>query len=423
MERSGATGLAAIARDFTTQPGVPLIQVDSTGCSGGQTVATLTQSQFSSDERASAAGQPFRWHVPVRASAGGASAQIITNGPTATISMPGCGPLLINPGQAGYYRTLYHAPQLQALTAAFPTLPVIDQYGLLNDQLALASSGYQPMAAGLALLAKIPASSDAQLVQSAVGTWNNLYDDFDQDHATQALIAARVSKLYGPRLQQLGFVPRQTDSASDALLRGTLIGVLGKLQDPAVTSEANRLFAAWKTNSGAIPGSLKATWLRVIARNADQATWDALHAKARAATGEVERTSLYQLLGRTNDEALAQRALDLALTSEPGKTTSAGIITSVAGQHPRLAIDFALKHLEQVNQLVDISGRSRFMQRLAGGSSDPSLIPILQSYASANLAAADRKPIEQAIDQLRFQGSTLPRIRTEVAAWLQANPG
>jgi aminopeptidase N len=278
------------------------------------------------------------------------------------------------------------------------------------------------MAASLAFLGEVPANANAKVVQLAVGAWSGLYDDFDNDPATQAAIAARVSRIYGPRLQQLGFVPRQSDSATDALLRGTLIGALGKMRDPAVLAEANRLFAAWQTNPDAIPGSLKATWLKVIARNANQATWDALHAKAKAANGEVERTSLYQLLGATSDEALAGRALDLALTSEPGKTTSAGMITSVAGSHARLAIDFVLAHLAQVNQLIDISGRSRFMQRLAAPSNDASLIPILESYASANLAATDRKPIDQAIDQLRFESSTLPRIRSEVSAWLKSHP-
>ena len=41
------------------------------------------------------------------------------------------------------------------------------------------------------------------------------------------------------------------------------------------------------------------------------------------------------------------------------------------------------------------------MQRLAGGSSDAALIPVLEGYANANLAASDRKPVQQAIDRIR----------------------
>jgi aminopeptidase N len=422
VEAAGAAGLSTIAKDFTDQPGVPLIKVGPSQCASGQTVATITQSQFSVDQRAEAAANPRRWHVPVRASAGGATTQIVTAGPTAQIAVPGCGALLLNPGQAGYYRTLYTPAQLQALQGAFGRLAAVDQYGVMNDQLALSTAGYQPMAASLDFLGEVPAAGNAKLVEAAVEEWSALYDDFDKDAVAQAAIASRVSHLYGPRLQQLGFLPRAGEPATDTLLRESLIGTLGKMGDAAVVAEANRLFAAWQNNPNAIPGSLKQTWLRVIARNADQSSWEILHAKAKAASGSVERTSLYQLLGATRDEALARRALELALTDEPGKTTSAGIITAVAGAHPRLAVDFVLGHLAEVNQLIDISGRSRFMQRLVRSSSDASLIPTLESYAIANLAATDRKPIEQAVDRLRFESSSLPRIRAEVKAWLQAHP-
>ena len=422
MERAGAKGLATIASDYITQPGIPLIKVGASQCTGGQTVATITQSQFSADQKAEVSAKPQRWHVPVRASAGGAVTQVLTNGPTAQLTVPGCGPLLINPGQTGYYRVVYTAPQLQALQDAFKGIAPVDQYGLINDQMALAVAAYQPMGAGLNLVAQVPTEANAKVVQSALGLWSAQYDNFAQDKLTQSAIAARVSRVYGPRMQQLGFVPRQGEPATDALLRGTLISTLGKMHDPAVVAEAKRLFAAWQSNPDAIPGSLKQTWLRVIARNADAATWDALHAKAKAATGAVERTSLYQLLGATTDAKLAGRALDLALTDEPGKTISAGMITGVAGGHQRLAVDFVLAHLAQVNQLIDISGRSRFMQRLVTGSSDATLIPTLEAYAKANLAATDRKPIDQAIDRIRFQSSALARIRSEVAAWVKANP-
>ena len=422
MERVGATGLSAIANDFTTQPGIPLIEVGPSQCVGGNTVATLTQSQFSDDERAAAAAQPLTWHVPVRATAGGAVAGIVTSGRTNQIKAAGCGPLLINAGQTGYFRTLYRPEQLHALQSTFGSLGTVDQFGVMSDQLALSAAGYQPMAGGLDFLGEVPGNGNAKLVQAAVRDWSGLYDDLDGDAAAQAAIAARVERIYGARLDQLGFAPKTDEPATDSLLRGTLISTLGKFKDPKVIAEANRLFAAWQSNSNAIPGSLKQTWLGVIARNADQATWNALHAKAAAATGAVERQSLYQLLGAANDPALAQRALALALTDEPGKTTSAGIITAVSGQHSRMAIDFVMAHLQQVNQLIDISGRSRFMQRLSAGSNDASLIPILESYADANLAATDRKPIEQAIDRLRFESTQLPRIKSETSAWLQANP-
>jgi len=62
------------------------------------------------------------------------------------------------------------------------------------------------------------------------------------------------------------------------------------------------------------------------------------------------------------------------------------------------------------------------MQRLAGGSNDASLVATLEAYASVNLAASDRKPIDQAVDRIRFESGKLPRVRSETAAWLAAHP-
>jgi aminopeptidase N len=421
-EEAGAQGLKAIASDFTTQPGVPLIEVGPTQCMNGTTVATLTQSQFSADRREQVIQAPLSWHVPVRATAGGAVARIITNGRNTRLSVPGCGPLLVNAGQTGYYRTLYTPEEAAALVAMVPQLSPVDQTGEVADAMALSSAGYQPMATGLAFLDRMPPTGDAKVIPYILGEWDDLFDLLDADPVPQAGISQRVVRNFGPRLAQLGFTPKANEPAADVLLRSSLIGALGKYRDPHVLAEASRLFAAWKRNPDAIPGSLKTVWLRVIARNADAATWDAIHEKARETSSALERSALYQLLGRAQDEALARRALDLALTSEPGQTISSGIITAVAAQHPRLAIEFVLAHLNQVNQLIDISGRSSFMQRLAGASHDASLIPVLEAYGKANLAPSDRKPIDRAIGRIRAQSSQIGRISAETAAWLRTHP-
>ncbi|MFL6850654.1 MAG: M1 family metallopeptidase [Sphingomicrobium sp.] len=422
QEAAGARGLSVIARDFTTQPGIPLITVSPSQCVNGSTVTTLTQAQFSADRREEAAARPLAWHVPVKATAGGTAAQVVTAGRTTRLAVPGCGPLLLNAGQTGYYRTLYTPQQSAALVARVPQLAAADQYGLIANSVSLSLAGYQPMATGLDLLAAMPANGNPKVVQRIVGRWDDLYDRLEGAPALQAAIAARAQREFGPRLQQLGFAPRAGEPAVDALLRPTLIGTLGKYRDPNVLAEASRLFGAWQQNPDAIAGSLKATWLGVIARNADQAAWNAIRTKAQATNSAIERATLYRLLGRAKDDRLARQALELALTDEPGKTVSSGLITAVAEQHPRMAIDFVLAHLSQVNQLIDISGRSRFMQRLAASSRDPALIPVLDAYAKANLGESDRKPVQQAIDRIRSESVQAARIRSETAAWLATHP-
>src|SRR3546814_20859179 len=90
------------------------------------------------------------------------------------------------------------------------------------------------------------------------------------------------------------------------------------------------------------------------------ADWDKLHRLAQASKSTVERSTLYTLLGAAKDDALAQRALALSLTDEPGQTTSAAIIGRVAGHHAAAAVDFVDANQARVDQLIDASPLVRF---------------------------------------------------------------
>ena len=256
MESAGAKGLTAIARDFTSQPGIPLIEVGPAQCVNGRTVVTLTQSQFSNDRRAEVHAKPLSWHVPVRSSAGvRGPTQVVTSARQTRIEAPGCGVLLINPGQTGYYRTLYAPAQAEGLMAAFPRLHPVDQYGLLSDALALSTAGYQPLARALDLLAAVPAGAHGKVYEKALLSWTSLYEDLTAAPLPRRRSRRAALRDYWPRLQRLGFAPRAGEPPLDALLRPSLIQALGDLGEPRVVGEGQRLLAAWQKDPGAIPGS------------------------------------------------------------------------------------------------------------------------------------------------------------------------
>jgi len=420
-EAAGAKGLTQIAHDFTLQPGVPLIRVGAVTCDSGRSRVSLIQDEFSAD-RKPGSFTPLSWHVPLRvAVVGGQPVTAVTAGRETQVTVPGCGPLLVNAGQTGYYRSLYPAAAAEQLRADFERIDPVDEYGLVRDQLALSEAGYQPMGIGLDFTAAIPTNARPELQSQGLGTWTGLYREFEGDPATQQQIARLIEQRYTPVFAEIGLTPRAGEQPTIATLRPQLIQGLGYVGDPWVNAEARWLFAELQTNPNAVPGGLKQTWLGIVAANADAATWDQLHAMARNASSATERQNLYSLLGATKDEALARRALDLALTDEPGKTVSAGIIGAVAGRHPDLALDFVLAHWAEVQKFVDLSAQSRFIGRLASGSHNEATIARLESYAQANIAASDRKPIDQAITIIRVRLANEPRITSEARAWLRSH--
>jgi aminopeptidase N len=186
--------------------------------------------------------------------------------------------------------------------------------------------------------------------------------------------------------------------------------------EETVASEARRRFAALESDPKALDGPLKTTWLGIAARNESAAEWDRLADMARAAPTATERQSYYALLGGGADEALARRALDFALTGEAG-TTSAQIISAVAGEHPDLAFDFAPANRARVDPLVDDSGRTGYIAGLAAGSRDPAMIGKLERFRDAS-PADERRGIERRIAQIRQRLDSEPRLAAEISAWL-----
>ncbi|HEX8623321.1 MAG TPA: M1 family metallopeptidase [Allosphingosinicella sp.] len=419
VEKAAGKPVTAIAHDFTLQPGVPLIRVESAACRGGRTALSLRQGEFSRDRQ----DQPPRtWRVPViAASLGNLEARTLVSGGSATVGLKGCGPIVVNSGQTGYYRTLYSKPLLDKLTAGFARLRPIDQIGLLADNWGLGLAGYQSAAEAMDMIDAVPADANPQVWARVAAILKSLHGYYEGDPAHQAMLSRYASARLSPVLARIGWTPRKGEAPTVPVLRAELISTLGEMGDAAIVGEANRRLAA--EDPLAKEGPLRATILAVAARNLDSAGWERLRAQARAERSPLVRDQLYKLLGTASDPALAQRALDLALTDEPGATTSAGIVSEVAKSHPDLAYDFAFRNRAKVEALVDISSRSRYLAGLAGESSDPAMIAKLEDYAKRHLSPQSRGRVDVAIasirDRVRVRSTRLP----DITRWLERKAG
>jgi len=401
-----------IAHDFTLQPGIPLIKVESAQCTGGNTVVRLSQGEFTRDRPGKT---PLRWHVPVvAATVGGAGdARTVVDG-EGTLEVPGCGTLVVNAGQAGYFRTLYPQAQVAQLRAGFGKLATIDQLGLMNDIWALGMAGNQPLTDYLDLAEAIPADAAPEVWQDVVGSLMSI-DYYYQGSAGQAAFRKYALGTLRPVFARVGWEAKAGEADSVRRLRSSLIGALAGLGDEAVLAEARRRFEA---GGDAVPVVLRNVILGIVANNADAATWDKLHAQARAETTPLIKDQLYGLLAIAKDEALARRALELALTDEPGATNSAAMLSRVAGEHPDMAFDFAVAHRGQVDQLVDSTSRARYYPGLGGGSRDPKMIDKLNAFADAHIAKSSRRATDTAIAGIQYRLGVIEKRLPEVTAWL-----
>ena len=416
---AGGKPITQVAHDFTLQPGVPLIKVDSAMCSNGETTLKLTQGEFTKDRPNK---QPLRWHVPVIAEVvGNARASTLVDG-FATLKLKGCGPVLVNAGQTGYYRTLYAPAQLAALKQDFGKLTPIDQLGLMSDTWAEGMAGLEPVSDFLDMAKATPADAAPEIWAEVAESLEGLDQYYRGDKARQDRFRAYAVAQLKPAFARVGWDARPDESTSTTLLRTQLIGALSELGDQDMLKEVRRRYDAEATDPKAVPPALRKSILAIVAQHADAATWDKLHAQAKAEKSPMIRDRLYGLLSYAKDKALAQRALDLALTAEPGATNSAGMIRGVAWRHPEMAYDFAMAHRAQVDKLVDSTSGGRYYPSLGSSSFDPAMIAKIKAY-EATIDPSARRPADAVIANIQYRMMVRKDRLPAVDAWLAKNGG
>jgi aminopeptidase N len=419
IEKASKAPVLDIAHQFTLQPGVPLIRVESTQCVDGHTQVRLAQGEFTKDRPDKA---PLSWQVPViAATIGGEPARTVVSGGHATLDVPGCGPLVVNAGQSGYYRTQYPADAFARLHEHLTELAPIDQLGLQLDTWALGMAGLQPASDILDLMAATPADADPQVWGDHMGTLLALDDYYQDDPARRDAFRAFARARLAPVFARVGWEAVAGEPEPVINLRSNLIEALGDLGDPAVIAEARRRYAAQATDPAALPAALRRNVLDVVARHADAAMWDAMHAAAKAETTPLLKDKWYGLLASTEDEALARRALELAMTDEPGVTNTADMIETVAALHPDLAFDFALAHRDALMKILETGSDVQFFPGLAGNSLDPAMVGKVQAYARDHIDAALRRDADTVVANLEYRRRIHDLRIPAINAWLKAH--
>ena len=420
MARSTGLPVAEVAASWTNQAGLPLIRV-STACEAGTTVVSLRQSRLSLG--GPLAGGP--WLVPVRVARGSEERSLMLSASSGRFELPGCTdePLRANAGGQGYYVVAYDSAQRARLAVAFPTLPPADRVALLSDSFLLASSGLQPMADHLGLLAALPqvqGSDRAALLSLALAHWRAL-DTALHDSAVQAPLRAAGRALFGPELARLGWQPAADEDSETSSLRATLIRELANLDDEAVMVQARqRLAAALAPAGGGVATSIRGAVIGAVGVQATDAEFGTLLAAFEATESQEERWLLLSGLAAGRDPRQARRLLEQSINPQlPPNIRSA--IPGMVGANPAhgsTSYDFVLQHWDSLQRAAGVGpfgGRNWLLPGAAASAHDLVMAARLlqdQQRVAGEAGASTAARIAQVIEQRH-------RLREREAAALE----
>src|ERR1035441_10407143 len=100
VQAAAGKPLLAMEADFTRQPGVPLIRVETRQTSGG-TEVTLSEGRFAEDPATIVSAPVQKWRLPATVSTGGTSTTQLLSGLSAvTLKVQGTDTVIVNAGQS-----------------------------------------------------------------------------------------------------------------------------------------------------------------------------------------------------------------------------------------------------------------------------------------------------------------------------------
>ena len=413
--------VAALARGWSEQPGFPLVSVTATCNAGGNRTVTLSQGRFFVDGTTDAAKQ--LWSVPVGlAGAAAPSYVLLTTPQQGGIPAGRCSdPLRANAGGIGYYRVAYDAQTLDANRKAFGTLPDDDKIAMLYDQWALARAGLSPLGSYLGLVNAVGDDRNPVVWSQIVGSLTVL-EGYMRATPQHPLMAAYARDLVAPIARSLGWDPRPDDSAEVAELRRTAIAALGAWADPGTLAEARRRFDRSLTNATSLTPEMRLLVIGIIATNADAPMFNRLSALARSTKDPLLAAQYRGALMHVRDPQLAQRALQIALSSEvPAQQEAArfGYVAIAADWNPKLAWSVFQAHGDAVTRGFTPSARALTLATAVPGIFHDAAPPEqIEAWLKANLPPQASTAIAAGIARARADAATRSRLREGAQTYL-----
>ena len=350
LDKASGRAVSGVAADWTSQPGYPLVSVAARCDPAGRRTVTLTQRRFllQGDDP----GQSH-WRVPMglRSGAGGVAQPLLLSADGQDAPAGRCDqPLSLNPDAVGFYRVAYDPPTLELNRRAFHALPGADRIALLDDQWALVLAAQQELARYLELAEAMGTDLNDRAWSQIIEALAQI-ETYERGSVGHAAFIAYARSLLQPLLGVLGWESRANETVSLQHLRRQVIRQLGEWGDAGVLAEARRRFDAYVADPASLEPDSQPVVLSIVATNADQATFDQLHALLRSAHSQVELDRYVSALIQARDPLISRQAIDIALSPDvPPQADSIRLqlILGAAAQNPALAWAAVRDHLDQL---------------------------------------------------------------------------
>jgi puromycin-sensitive aminopeptidase len=417
--------VTAIMDSWVKQTGYPVVNVDIKR-NGDDVTLGLKQERFLYDHLLGAQQNWTIWQVPVSVGSADASASLLMEDSSASLTLPGVGDgwVKVNTGQTGFFRANYAEDEWTRLTTAFGTqaLSDVDRLGLQNDAYALMRSGRLPATVFMSIAAAIGNERDAPVwsdfASNLKGLEALLLDaPFIDDYRSFA------RGLFTGIAGSLGWDAKPGEGHLDAVLRSTILGQYGSYGDPATIAEAQRRFAAYVNDRASLAPDLRGLVLALTALNGDRAAYDALWSLEKEAVMAEEKVRILSALTRFEDPTLLEDLLARSLGDEVRSQDTMIVIVQTAGN--KIGRDITWQFMkDNWGELDRRYGKGGFaimrIVGITGGFTTMEQHDEVVRFFEEHPTPSAARTIQQSLERIRLNVRWLEQNRDSVGQWLAA---
>ncbi|XP_022788315.1 puromycin-sensitive aminopeptidase-like [Stylophora pistillata] len=428
LSHASSKPVADVMETWTKQMGYPVLSVTAEK-KGEDVVVTITQTKFSADGKTE---DSFQWKVPIAVctstSPSAAAAETLLEDNTCTVTVSGVGKdqwIKLNPGQVGFYRVQYSSDMLDLLLPAIKdhSLPARDRLGLQSDLFALAQAGLTSTTEFLKL-------AEQYSNETNYTVWNDLTTNMSslskllQNTGFYSSFQAFCIKLYEQIAQKVGWDPKDGEGHLDALLRGLVLGCIGRSGDEATLAQARKRFDAHCKGESTIPADLRSAVYSTVLKHGDDITLESVTKLFKEADLHEEKVRLMRCMGAVSQPELIKKVLEFSMSSAVRSQDTvfviAGVTGSLAGR--KLAWQFVQDNWDEL--YTRYAGGllfSRLIKMTTDSFATEKSLKEIQDFFDENSVPNAERTVQQSLENIRLNITWLSRDADSVRAWLQDN--
>ncbi|XP_067115221.1 puromycin-sensitive aminopeptidase isoform X1 [Osmerus mordax] len=433
LEQASGKPIAAVMGSWTKQMGFPIIEVDQEQ-QGNDRILKISQKKFCASGPYNGEDCPS-WMVPISICTSEdpscTKLEVLLEIPETTITIHNIQPdqwVKINPGTVGFYRIQYSSSMLESLLPGIRdlTLLPVDRLGLQNDLFSLSRAGMISTVEVLKLM-------EAFVNEPNYTVWSDLscnlgvlssllsHTDFHEE------IQEFIRDLFTPIGLKLGWDSNQGEGHLDALLRGLVLGKLGKAGHKPTLDEARRRFKDHVEGKQILSADLRSPVYLTVLKHGDSATLDTMLKLHKQADMQEEKNRIERVLGAISAPDLIQKVLTFALSEEVRPQDTVSVIGGVAGssKHGRKAAwKFVKDNWQELhNRYQGGFLISRLIKLSVDGFAIDKIAAEVKSFFESHHAPAAERTVQQCCENILLNAAWLKRDADDIHQYLLQRKG